>query len=458
MPEEVIAGRYRIEREIGRGGMGVVYRARDLKLPRTVAIKMLPPELVNDPERRRRLAQEARAASALNHPGIATVYDYEETEGEAFIVTEYVEGSTLRTRLAARDLRVEEILELGIQLADALAAAHDRGIVHRDLKPENIMLTPGPQESLRTKILDFGLAKLREPLSDLDASKAPTATAGTAPGLLVGTVNYMSPEQLEGEPVDHRADIHALGLVLYEMAAGVNPFVGKTATSTIANILRQPAPPLAGHRAASQPELDRILRKCLRKRREERYQSARELLVDLANLRRDLAAPQTQVPQVGSPSLAAADTDGVGVFSRGTARILFVLIQAGYLTMYAMYFLKAEEVLVLMGRLVSADALLWNIWKYSLGVPSVIGPVLRLYLFSAVTADYPHIGRNFRLLFPLVFALDLLWAFAAFLPFPKVGGLVFMFYAALVYLPFVQRRLLYDAYSPGGGRTSAISR
>ena len=174
------ADRYEIEKEIGRGGMGRVYRARDTRLGRTVALKMLPAELTHDAELRRRLAQEARAASALNHPGIATVYDYLEADGECFIVFEYVEGVTLRERLNRQRFPTDEVLELAIQLADAVAAAHDRGVVHRDLKPENIMLTPGPQSPGRAKILDFGLAKILQPLTPAPGADSAAETASLA--------------------------------------------------------------------------------------------------------------------------------------------------------------------------------------------------------------------------------------------------------------------------------------
>ncbi len=296
MAEELKAGRYKVTREVGRGGMGVVYCARDTRLGRMVALKMLPAEVTNNSELHRRMVQEAHAASALSHPGVATVYDFVDEGGETFIVYEFVEGIRLRDKLRPQGLATDEILAIGIQLADALVAAHEHGIVHRDLKPENIMLTPSPERAGRVKILDFGLAKWRQPLAPVAQSKASTAetgSVGTAPGLLVGTVNYMTPEQLEGDPADARSDLHALGLVLYEMATGSNPFVGKTSTSTIANILKQDAPPVRATNPVVPAELDRILRKCLRKKREERYQSARELLVDLSNLRHDVGrAPQ----------------------------------------------------------------------------------------------------------------------------------------------------------------------
>jgi serine/threonine protein kinase len=267
--------------------MGVVLRAYDTHLNRVVALKMLPSNTTHDSELCRRLAAEARAASALSHPGIATVYDFVEQGEGSFIVYEYVEGRTWRKELARTRFTTDEILDASAQLADALVAAHSRGIVHRDLKPENIMSVPDDYSRGRVKILDFGLAKhLHAPLSLGEENAAETVSIATGPGLLVGTVNYMAPEQLEGQPVDARTDIYTLGLVLYEMATGTNPFLGRTPPSTIANILKLEAPSLRHYTPTAPAELDRILQKCLRKRPEERYQSARELLVDLRNFRR----------------------------------------------------------------------------------------------------------------------------------------------------------------------------
>ncbi len=446
MAGEPKAGRYEVEKEIGRGGMGVVYRARDCRLRRTVALKMLPDDVMHNAELRRRLVQEARAASALGHPGVATVYDFEEQAGESFIVFEYVEGTTLRERLKRHRFSMEEILDIGIQLADALAAAHDHGIVHRDLKPENIMLTPGHQGPGRVKILDFGLAKLRRPLALGDlagVSAAETAPASTAAGLLVGTVNYMSPEQLESEPADARTDLYTLGLVLYEMATSANPFLGKTPTSTIANILKMEPPPVLERNPVAPAELDRILRKCLRKRREERYQSARELLVDLSNLRRDssveAARPATPVSAAGpSPPL---------VITRSLARGLFGLIQAGYLVLYAVALAKLEAIDQL------ATFLYNPVIAGALG-----GTAVRLYLLSAVAFDYSDLGRQFRRLFPAVLFLDMAWAASPLLLHQKFGlGLALVCMAALAYLPFSQRTLLFAAYAPRGGRSSAVA-
>ncbi len=452
MPDELKSGRYRIEREIGRGGMGQVYRAHDTRLGRTVALKMIPPELTHDSELRRRLALEARAASALNHPGIATVYDFEEHAAESFIVFEYVDGATLRERLKQRRPTIEEILDAGIQLADALAAAHDRGVTHRDLKPENIMLVSSSGRLARMKILDFGLAKLRPPVEFAAGDdETETATVMTARGQIVGTVNYMAPEQVEGEPADARSDLYSAGLVLYEMATGVNPFCGKTPPSTIANILKRDAPPALELNPALPAELDRILRKCLRKRPEERYQSARDLRVDLANLQTDSA---TSVPSVAVPD--AEPAMGSGVIPRGVARGLLLAIQAGYLAMYGGLFYD----LSLPTHSLPPPVLLSERQMEILGLlhllVAVAGTPIRLYLLSALAADYPDLGRKYRFLFPLVLVLDGVWSLAPAFLVHKIGAFAIPAIAALLYLPFAQRRLLYDAYSPRGGRSSGL--
>ncbi len=341
MQGELKAGRYEIEREVGHGGMGVVYRARDTHLGRTVALKVITPTLLHDQQYLRRLSQEARAASAISHPGVATVYEFIDTVTEHFIVYEYVTGSTLREALRGRRIEVPEILEIGMQVADALAAAHQHSIVHRDIKPENIMLTPSDSGVGRIKILDFGLAKVLAPQAGpgggADGETGPVTDTGP---LVVGTMNYMAPEQLQAQPADARTDIYALGLVLYELASGTNPFAGQAPSSTIANILTKDPPPLSARNPVAPAELDRILRKCLRKRKEERFQSARELWVDLSNLRRELTGTSSSGPSL--PSMWQVELPLA--ISRGAARGLFLLIQAVYLTLYALaaYYLPSS--------------------------------------------------------------------------------------------------------------------
>lgn len=448
MTSEVVSGRYQLDEVVGHGGMGVVYRAQDLRLKRTVALKMLPRELNDNPDLGRRLAQEARAAACLSHSGIATVYDFEEHAGGSFIVYEYVEGITLRSQIRPGTPTVE-ILDLGIQLADALASAHEHGIVHRDLKPENIMVKQEGGAS-RIKILDFGLAKLHQPISSAPISPdTPTESTlvNTALGLLVGTVNYMSPEQLEGEPVDARADIYTLGVVLYEMATGTNPFVGKTPTSTIANILKQEPPPVTERNLVAPAEFDRILRKCLRKAPEERYQSARELLVDLRHLHHGLVSGTAgSIPQSGTAEEQRAPVPALTI-SRGAARGLFAFIQAGYLITYAVFFYKLQTVAAI-GATLGFPAL-----ATGLILTALCGIAVRLYLISASGFDYADLGLQYRRLFPAALLIDACWAAAPTLLLPKLGGLALVFVAGMAYLPFSQRTLLYTAYSAHGGRT-----
>jgi serine/threonine protein kinase/tetratricopeptide (TPR) repeat protein len=265
---------YRVLRKIGKGGMGEVYLAEDDRLFRKVALKILPAEFTKDPDRLRRFQNEARAASALNHPNILVVYDVG-TEGQVpFIATEYVEGKTLRTQLSSGKMSLRETLEIAIQIASALASAHEAGIVHRDIKPENIMLRPDGY----VKVLDFGLAKVTQTSGSTDITEVPTVTEA---GTVMGTVKYMSPEQVRGLLVDARSDIFSLGVLLYETVAGVPPFEGKTRSDVIAAILGKEPLPLANHSVDVSQELDWIITKMLRKDQEDRYQTARELLNDL---------------------------------------------------------------------------------------------------------------------------------------------------------------------------------
>jgi serine/threonine protein kinase len=291
MAGEVIAGRYRVEDELGRGGMGIVLRASDVRLDRVVALKMLRSDVIWNPELRLNLATEARIASAVSHPGIAAVYDFVEQDGKAFIVYEFVRGRTLREELASAGFNASDAVDAGVQLADALATAHERGIIHRDLKPENIMVTAANGSGRRLKILDFGLAKfISQPLTRGELTDTQTIQDPNGASVLMGTISYMAPEQLEGDRADARSDIFAVGVVLFEIATGTHPFRGRTPSSTIANVLKQETPSLLEHTPVLPGEFARIVTKCLRKSANERYQSARELLIDLANLRRDSAS------------------------------------------------------------------------------------------------------------------------------------------------------------------------
>jgi serine/threonine protein kinase len=278
-------GTYQILSPLGAGGMGEVYLARDTRLGRKVALKILPSFFTKDEQRLRRFQQEARAASALNHPNIITLFDIGEADAVHFIASEYIEGETLRARLAGRKLKLGEVIDVAMQVASALASAHQAGIVHRDIKPENIMLRPDGI----VKVLDFGLAKLAtKPVTTVDPAATTVAKVDTAPGTVMGTANYMSPEQARGQTVDARTDIFSLGVVLYEMIAGCQPFQGETTSHVIVSILEKEPPPLTRHAPETPAELQRIVMKALKKDREERYQVIKEMLNDLKDLKQEL--------------------------------------------------------------------------------------------------------------------------------------------------------------------------
>ena len=277
-------GSYEVLSFISRGGMGEVYLAEDKRLGRKVALKLLPAAFTTDSDRLRRFEQEARAASALNHPNIITIYEIREAAGSHMIATEFVEGETLRHRMSRSALTLSESLNIATQVADALSAAHKAGIIHRDIKPENIMLRPDGY----VKVLDFGLAKLSEEASPAIAAEAPTIQVRTGSGIVIGSAGYMSPEQARGLGVDHRSDIFSLGAVIYEMLARRKPFEGETPSDTMAAILKTEPPPLSRVAPGTPSELARIVTKSLRKDREERYQVVKDLWLDLKALKQEL--------------------------------------------------------------------------------------------------------------------------------------------------------------------------
>ncbi len=302
---------------IGAGGMGEVYLAQDTKLDRQVALKVLLDEVAGDDERIRRFVQEAKAASALNHPNILTVYEIGEFEHTRYIATELIKGETLRDRLRGEPMALREVLDVAVQVAAALNAAHSAGIVHRDIKPENIML----RDDGIVKVLDFGLAKLtateNAPAESEDATRA---RVNTRPGVVMGTVAYMSPEQVRGKETDARSDIWSLGVVIYEMITSQTPFAGETANDSIAAILTKEPLPLADDTPS---ELRRIIRKSLQKQTDERYQSVKDMLLDVKNLKKDLEFSEelerSSIPQstgssnVGTAQLSEHATAAYGV-------------------------------------------------------------------------------------------------------------------------------------------------
>src|SRR6266567_834210 len=289
-----VIGHYRIESLIGVGGMGEVYLARDERLGRKAALKLLPDSLTTDETQLSRFKNEARSASALNHPNILTVYEIGTEGNRQFIATEFIEGITLRASLARGTINLHAALEIAVQVASALAAAHEAGVVHRDIKPENIMLRPDGY----AKVLDFGIAKLTEqrPASD-DHTVETTAVLQTRLGLVLGTAHYMSPEQARGQKVDARSDIWSLGVVLYEMVGGSPPFRGETPSDCIASILTTEPPPLSDVLPDVPPQLESILQKALRKNSDERYQTIKEMLADLRILKGKLEAQDSR-PQI----------------------------------------------------------------------------------------------------------------------------------------------------------------
>jgi serine/threonine protein kinase len=278
-------GHYKIISALGAGGMGEVFLAQDVELERRVALKVLPDDFAENEDRVRRFVQEARAASALNHPNILTIYEIGERDGSHFIATEFIEGETLRQRLKSSSLSLRETLDIALQIVAALNAAHAAKIVHRDIKPENIML----REDGLVKILDFGIAKLTEKKQiAVDAEAATAINVATSPGMIIGTANYMSPEQARGLVVDARSDIFSFGIVLYEMISGKKAFDGETAMDAHVAILHKEPAPISRLVADVPQEIERIINKTLKKDCDERFQTAKDLLIDLKAARQNL--------------------------------------------------------------------------------------------------------------------------------------------------------------------------
>ncbi len=339
-------GRYEILSKIGAGGMGEVYLAQDTKLDRKVALKILPKALAIDDELMRRFVQEAKAASALNHPNIITIHEIGEIGDEHFIASEFIDGETLRTRLRRGHMSLEQVLDAAIQVASALEAAHEARIIHRDIKPENVMLR---RDGL-VKVLDFGIAKVLESSTAPDLQGEATTIKGlTTPGMIVGTAAYMSPEQARGTVVDARSDIFSFGLLLYEILAGRNPFEGETPMDVIGAILHKEPAPIRQLMPDIPEEIERILNKLLKKDSNERYQTASDLVVDLKDVRKELefqdklkltALPaQKHKAQDSAPTLVAAQTSASEEYAGSktnrrplvwaTAVVALLLVSAG---------------------------------------------------------------------------------------------------------------------------------
>src|SRR5437016_3137958 len=318
-------GHYQVVSLIGRGGMGEVFLAQDASLGRKVALKLLRSDFTRIEERLRRFQQEARAASALNHPNILTIHEIGHDGSLHFMATEYVEGETLRQHLSGARITVGQTLDVAVQVASALAAAHQAGIIHRDIKPENIMLrTDG-----NVKVLDFGLAKLTEPKT-IDTAAPTLPQVETAPGVVMGTFSYMSPEQARGLAVDARTDIWSLGVMIYEMVVGRQPFEGETASDVMSLILQKEPPPLAYSWPEVPAELERIVRKALRKDKDERYQTIKDLLIDLRNLRKELelsAEMERSAPPISARAMSSGQSVAATAHSASSAEYIVTEIK-----------------------------------------------------------------------------------------------------------------------------------
>ena len=305
-PKSLAAGtrlaHYEIVGLLGAGGMGEVYRAKDTKLQREVALKVLPPDTAANPERRQRFEREARAVAALNHPNIVTIHSVDEVDGRLFLTMELVDGQPLSELIRPGGLPIDQLLAIATPLADAVSAAHARGITHRDLKPANVMVTSTRQ----VKVLDFGLAKLLDPslVTDSMATEAPQVITGQ--GKILGTIAYMAPEQAEGKPVDARSDIFSLGVMLYEMATGERPFKGDTSVSTLAAIMRDTPKPVTEVNPAIPKELGRVIRRALSKDPERRQQTGKDLRNELDDLRKDLESGELTASTSQTAAVRAA--------------------------------------------------------------------------------------------------------------------------------------------------------
>src|SRR6184192_3156176 len=322
-------GRYEIRAKIGEGGMGEVYRARDTQLGRDVAVKVLPSNSSVDEPRLSRFGQEASAASALNHPNILIVHDVGSHEGSPYVVSELLEGETLRKRISGAPLAQRRAIGYALEIANGLAAAHEKGIVHRDLKPDNIFIT----KDGRVKILDFGIAKLTQAEGSQSQTDIPTRRVDTGPGVVLGTVGYMSPEQVRGQAVDHRSDIFSFGAILYEMLSGRRAFHGESAADTMSAILKEDPPDLSDTNQNISPALERLVNHCLEKNPESRFHSASDLAFALEAISGSSGASNQTITAIASlPTRARIRKQSpwivAGIFAVGMLMTIALLISS----------------------------------------------------------------------------------------------------------------------------------
>ncbi len=424
-------GHYRIGPLVGSGGMAEVYRARDTRLERDVAIKVLHNVQSLDGDSRERIYREARLLATLNHPNIAAIYGIEETDGLCGLVLEFVEGDTLSEHVERSSVAIPIALDIARQIAAGLHAAHVKGIIHRDLKPANIKITPDGT----VKIVDFGIAKLLRALdsqggSGLDISRE---------GMVIGTPRYMSPEQARGKAIDARTDIWAFGCVLYELRCGKPAFEGETPTDLIVKIATEEPDWNSIPRApeAVSIELARLIRKCMQKDADLRYQSVSEFSADLQ------VVQQGCVVREPLPKPGVRESDDDFVLPGRFALSLFLLAQAGYVALYvaAMYHVEAiARILDVDFQIPERPALIGTL------VLAMCGIAVRIYLITAVGWRHPLAGRKFTLLFPVLLLLDSIWAASPLLFWRNNFGLAFTGVAMLAYVPFAQRTLMRTIY------------